>query len=424
MHALSTEEAVWLLGSLAGLHRKPFDVELLIKRFAPPWDLPTLIEALAGLGLKAQTVPWPDPAHPPPPFPVVAFARTAGQDSAGTPLLIASRSDGQLGLFRPGEAPSELDDLNDLHALSPEVQPWLLLCAAQDPATPAGPDEDGAASPGKRPAFGFAWFIPELLRHRRLWRDVLLASLAIQLVGLATPLFTQVIIDKVIAHHSVSTLWVLGLALVVFMLFTSTMSWLRQYLVLHTGSRMDAVLGEQVMRHLLRLPLPYFEARPTGTLVARLQGVDPPPPGHDTNLNDGAQTGTLQSGGDLRTTQILSDLASPQPVPFAPVDWSAWNARQATPPSAPEMASIHAGAQIERHWQQLFATLQQMDAERSANDLWSDSSLGTGHALAGLTAGGQQVDLAGASVIGLAVGSGTHLASFHGLKEGLASLAA
>lgn len=279
-HALSTEEAVWLLGSLAGLHRKPFDAELLIKRFAPPWDLPTLIEALAGLGLKAQAVPWPDPAHPPPPFPVVAFARSAGEDSAGAPLLIASRGDGQLGLFRPGEAPSELEDL---HGLSDEAQPWLLLCATQDPAAPAG-DEDsatqaearqgGTASPGKRPGFGFAWFIPELLRHRRLWRDVLLASLAIQLVGLATPLFTQVIIDKVIAHHNVSTLWVLGVALVVFMLFTSTMTWLRQYLVLHTGSRMDAVLGEQVMRHLLRLPLPYFEARPTGTLVARLQGVE------------------------------------------------------------------------------------------------------------------------------------------------------
>ena len=281
-HALSTEEAVWLLGSLAGLHRKPFDAELLIKRFAPPWDLPTLIEALAALGLKAQPVPWPDPAQPPPPLPAVAFARSDPPDSAGAPLLVARRSDGQLGLFRPGEAPRELADLG---SLSREVEPWLLLCAEQEPAAPADPDEDASAhaqtggrgstnNPSKRPGFGFAWFIPELLRHRKLWRDVLLASLAIQLVGLATPLFTQVIIDKVIAHHSVSTLWVLGVALVVFMLFTSAMSWLRQYLVLHTGSRMDAVLGEQVMRHLLRLPLPYFEARPTGTLVARLQGVE------------------------------------------------------------------------------------------------------------------------------------------------------
>jgi subfamily B ATP-binding cassette protein HlyB/CyaB len=59
-----------------------------------------------------------------------------------------------------------------------------------------------------------------------------------------------------------------------FMLFTSVMSWLRQYLVLHTGNRIDAVLGSQLLRHLLRLPLPYFERRPVGTLVARLQGLE------------------------------------------------------------------------------------------------------------------------------------------------------
>jgi subfamily B ATP-binding cassette protein HlyB/CyaB len=56
--------------------------------------------------------------------------------------------------------------------------------------------------------------------------------------------------------------------------FTGSMTWLRQYLVLHTGNRIDAVLGSQVFRHLLRLPLPYFEQRPTGTLVARLQGIE------------------------------------------------------------------------------------------------------------------------------------------------------
>ncbi|MBP6700778.1 MAG: peptidase domain-containing ABC transporter [Halioglobus sp.] len=125
-----------------------------------------------------------------------------------------------------------------------------------------------------QPAFGFKWFLPELLKHKTIWRDVLIASLAIQLVGLATPLFTQVIIDKVVVHQTSSTLIVLGIALVMFMLFTSAMTWLRQYLVLHTGNRIDAVLGSQVFRHLLRLPLPYFEQRPTGTLVARLHGVE------------------------------------------------------------------------------------------------------------------------------------------------------
>ncbi len=116
--------------------------------------------------------------------------------------------------------------------------------------------------------------LPQRSRYTRIWRDVLLASLSIQLVALATPLFTQVIIDKVVVHQTHSTLIVLGVALILFMVFTSVMTWLRQYLILHTGNRIDAVLGSQVFRHLLRLPLPYFEFRPTGTLVARLHGVE------------------------------------------------------------------------------------------------------------------------------------------------------
>jgi len=112
------------------------------------------------------------------------------------------------------------------------------------------------------------------MKHKRIWRDVLIASLAIQLVGLVTPLFTQVIIDKVVVHQTQSTLIAIAVGLVMFMLFSSAMTWLRQYFVLHTGNRIDAVLGSHVFRHMLHLPVPYFEQRPTGTLVARLQGVE------------------------------------------------------------------------------------------------------------------------------------------------------
>jgi subfamily B ATP-binding cassette protein HlyB/CyaB len=140
------------------------------------------------------------------------------------------------------------------------------------PAAPPLKDEDAVASGG--PAFGFRWFLPELLRHRGIWRDVLLASLAIQLMALATPVFTQIVIDKVIVHHTLSTLAVIAVALGVFILFTAAMSWVRQYLVLHTGNRIDAVLGSRVFDHLFRLPPRYFEHRPTGVLVARVQGVE------------------------------------------------------------------------------------------------------------------------------------------------------
>jgi hypothetical protein len=77
--------------------------------------------------------------------------------------------------------------------------------------------------------FGFNWFIPELLKHKQIWRDVLLASLAIQLMALATPVFTQVVIDKVIVHHTTSTLIVIAIGLLIFMLFSTAMTWIRQY---------------------------------------------------------------------------------------------------------------------------------------------------------------------------------------------------
>ncbi len=132
-------------------------------------------------------------------------------------------------------------------------------------------DPDAVA---RRPAFGFRWFVPELLKHKRLWRNVLAASLVIQLLALGTPLITQAIIDKVIVHRTESTLIALGIGLAVFLIFSSALSWVRQYLVLHTGMRIDAVLGSTVFRHPVELPPRYFQLRPTGVIAARLHGVE------------------------------------------------------------------------------------------------------------------------------------------------------
>src|SRR5690606_18522694 len=123
-------------------------------------------------------------------------------------------------------------------------------------------------------AFGFRWFLPEFLKHKAIWRDVLIVSAVLQILGLVTPLLTQIIIDKVIVHQTMSTLTVVGVGLAIALLFSAGFGWLRQYLVIHTGNRIDAVLGSTVFSHLLRLPLPYFQHRPTGILVARLRGVE------------------------------------------------------------------------------------------------------------------------------------------------------
>jgi subfamily B ATP-binding cassette protein HlyB/CyaB len=137
----------------------------------------------------------------------------------------------------------------------------------------APPSDPDAPVKEVRP-FGFRWFIPELLKHKRVWRDVLVASLVIQLLALATPLFTQVVIDKVVVHRTQSTLLVIGVGLAVFIVFSSLLTWVRQYLVLHTGNRVDAILGAEVFDHLFKLPLRYFERRPTGVITTRLRGVE------------------------------------------------------------------------------------------------------------------------------------------------------
>lgn len=270
---LGYQELLWLLGSLCSLYRIPFDPKLVEQDFPPPHSHATFHEAARALGFKTGHI-----AHPGDwqklPLPAIAFLRAIPENSAEEavptiPVLILKTDGQKLLYFRAG---SQAPETITVAEAAIQFEPELTLASRET----SGTNKDGEI-PGfevEKKAFGFRWFIPELLKHKTIWRDVLLASLAIQLVGLATPLFTQVIIDKVVVHQTHSTLVVLGIALVMFMLFTSGMSWLRQYLVLHTGNRIDAVLGSQVFRHLLRLPLPYFEHRPTGTLVARLHGVE------------------------------------------------------------------------------------------------------------------------------------------------------
>jgi subfamily B ATP-binding cassette protein HlyB/CyaB len=143
-------------------------------------------------------------------------------------------------------------------------------CWPRRPKPPADPDA-AAAAPR---AFGFGWFVPELLKHRAVWRDVLGASLLLQLLALGLPLFTQAVIDKVVVHRTESTLIAIAVGMAIFVMATAVLSWVRQYLVLHTGNRVDAVLAATVFDHLFRLPPRYFQHRPTGVVAARLHGVE------------------------------------------------------------------------------------------------------------------------------------------------------
>lgn len=267
-------DLVWMLGSLCRMHRIPFDAALVAQQYPPPHSAATFIEAAAALGLKAGCCDTAGRSLAALTFPFVARLRhtaadvPAPQPPAAARLNLIIKADGERVLYFPaGSNAAETVPLAEF-AQRFESVVWLVTRGSGS----VTPDEEpGAHEPAK---FGFRWFIPELLKHKTVWRDVLIASLVLQLVGLTTPLFTQVIIDKVVVHQTQSTLLAIAGGLVMFLFFNAFLTWLRQYFILHTGNRIDAVLGSQVFRHLLRLHLRYFEQRPTGTLIARLHGVE------------------------------------------------------------------------------------------------------------------------------------------------------
>ena len=257
---IEAAELLWALAGLCGVQRVPFDARAVLQQFPPPLNIATLMHAATALGLRVSLKPMVarDLKHAL--LPLVASRR----EGTGARLALVLSADSQTALVAErGAEPHDVPLGEFAGRYSSDV---LLVDVQQDePVRDAGLID--------RP-FGLRWFIPELLRHKAIWREVLAASLVLQLVALATPLCTQVIIDKVVVHHSSSTLMVILAALAIFVAFSAALSYARQYLLLHTGNRIDSLLGMRAFEHLLRLPPRYFETRPTGTLVARLHGVE------------------------------------------------------------------------------------------------------------------------------------------------------
>ena len=122
--------------------------------------------------------------------------------------------------------------------------------------------------------FDFTWFIPAIVKYRKFFGEVLIASLFLQLFALLTPLFTQVVIDKVLVHKGFTTLHVLAVGMITMAVFEALLGGLRTYLFSHTTNRIDVSLGSKLFRHILALPLSYFEARRVGDTVARVRELE------------------------------------------------------------------------------------------------------------------------------------------------------
>lgn len=132
--------------------------------------------------------------------------------------------------------------------------------------------KEGFDNGGKK--FGFSWFIPTILKYKRQFISVLIAVFVIQILGILTPLMTQVVVDKVLTHRAMNTLYTIGIGIFVVYVYELIISLCKSYLFVHTTNRIDVTLSSRLFKHLFSLPLKYFESRRVGETVARVRELD------------------------------------------------------------------------------------------------------------------------------------------------------
>lgn len=251
---------------MAGLHGIAADEARLKHELgAEPFSVEKVLLAAQMLEMKAQLVTQPVMRLDRAPLPAIAL------DKEGQFFILAKYDQGNNGttglttgavprvlVQRPGEPPAILD-LNDFLTL------WsgqLIFLTSK------------ASFAGDIARFDFSWFIPAVVKYRRLLSEVLLISLVLQLIGLATPLFFQVVMDKVLVNHAMKTLNVIAIGLILATLFEATLTGIRTYVFSSTSSKIDVELGARLFRHLLNLPVTFFQARRVGDSVARIRELE------------------------------------------------------------------------------------------------------------------------------------------------------
>ena len=244
--------------SIAGFYRIAADATQLRHQLALAGreaNGPDLVRAARLAGLKAKRVDDPDHRRlRRAPTPAII-----GLKQRGYTLLGGADANGRFRLVDP--ATRVVSHLTD-DEMQAEWTGELLLVTRRP----------GFGSDPRR--FGFAWFLPSLWRYRQPLAHVLTASLFVQIFALITPLFFQVVVDKVLTHKSLSTLTVIVAGLAGLGQFNVVLQYLRTYALSHTTNRIDVELGARLFHHLLRLPLGYFETRATGQTVARMRELE------------------------------------------------------------------------------------------------------------------------------------------------------
>jgi ATP-binding cassette, subfamily B, bacterial HlyB/CyaB len=272
------------LCTVARLHQVAADPETLLHRLglAPsePLAVDDLLRAAHLLGLRAKRIRSRIDRLAQTPLPALALMQAspdAATGDTGLQVLVLAQCDGRrvLATGPRGEAPPSVDAQGAQRGRPgsvPQIEPveafatrWtgeLILISSR------------ATLAGELARFDFAWFVPALVKYRRLLGEVLFVSFVLQLLGLVSPLFFQVVMDKVLVHKAMSTLDVLVVGLLAVVVFESVLSAVRSFVMGHTTSRIDVELGARLFRHLLSLPLAYFQARRVGDSVARVRELE------------------------------------------------------------------------------------------------------------------------------------------------------
>lgn len=242
---------------MAALFGKPVEAvrlshDLGLTAVSQPHDL---LKALKRLELKAQRVDAEIDRLDRTPLPAIAL------DRDGNHFVLAKISDDGSEVLIQDPAVGRPEKIS-IETLSSRWIGELILITSR------------AKLAGDERTFDVSWFIPAVVRYRKLFGEVLVASFFLQLFALVTPLFFQVIIDKVLTHGSLTTLDVLIFALIVVSLFEVVLGGLRTYIFSHTAQRIDVTLGARLFQHLMRLPMAYFVARRVGDTVARVRELE------------------------------------------------------------------------------------------------------------------------------------------------------
>jgi subfamily B ATP-binding cassette protein HlyB/CyaB len=265
--AAAPDSALRCLVTMSALHGIAADEAMLRHEFGHgrPYDTRAMLLAARSLGLTAKVLRQDPQRLQRAPLPAVA------QDTEGRYFIIAKYDAGAAGdapasgplagrvlIQRPGEPPQVLSVASLLDQWTGE----LIFFTSK------------ASFAGVMARFDFSWFIPAVVKYRKLLGEVLLISLVLQLIGLATPLFFQVVMDKVLVHHAMKTLNVIAIGLLCATVFEALLTGIRTYVFAHTSSKIDVELGARLFRHLLHLPIAYFQARRVGDSVARIRELE------------------------------------------------------------------------------------------------------------------------------------------------------